>query len=64
MCSSDLIPRISFKSDLNHISEIISDVNLQENLVKQNNELIENYLSNTGNAGEKISEFINKLENN
>ncbi len=57
------IPRISFKGDLNHISEIISDVNLQENLVKQNNELIENYLSNTENAGEKISEFINKLEN-
>ena len=43
----DKLPRLSFKEELNKISEIICDTNLCEKLVYQNNELLKNYLINT-----------------
>ena len=58
----DKLPRLSFKEELNKISEIICDTNLCEKLVYQNNELLKNYLINTKTASKTISNFLNNLE--
>ena len=60
--SKNKIPRLSFKDELNKISEIIRDTDIYEKLVQQNSELLINYLSNTKNASKTISSFLNKLE--